>query len=78
MSALVYVDGVTVTTPLEEALRRGINDVPVLLQSMCLASRDHFRGRPMYMIDICQAHVQGGFKDHSHHVLVHMDAFDKR
>ncbi|CAL1141074.1 unnamed protein product [Cladocopium goreaui] len=33
-SALLYVDGVTVSAPVEEALRRGINDVPILLQSM--------------------------------------------
>ena len=33
-SALLYVDGVTVSAPLEEALHRGINDVPVLFQNM--------------------------------------------
>ena len=34
VSTLVYVDGVTVSFPLEEALQRGLNDVPFLLQSM--------------------------------------------
>lgn len=32
-SALLYVDGVTVSAPPEEALRQGINDVPLLLSS---------------------------------------------
>ena len=34
VSTLLHVDGVTVTFPIEEALQRGINDVPLLLQSM--------------------------------------------
>merc|ERR1712232_922564 len=32
VSALLYVDGVTITHSLQEALRAGLNDVPTLLQ----------------------------------------------
>lgn len=34
VSPLLYVDGVTVSSPLEDALLSGLNDVPLLLQSM--------------------------------------------
>ena len=43
-SALLYVDGVTVSAPPEEALRQGINDVPLLLSSTHLG-RLEFSGR---------------------------------
>lgn len=34
VSGLLYVDGVTISAPLEEALAQPVNDVPVLFQSM--------------------------------------------
>ena len=34
VSGLLYVDGVTISAPLEQALAKPVNDVPVLFQSM--------------------------------------------